>query len=117
MTSPLWRREVVEDALRVRVTLPVTGERGGTPSVPGNVALFVVVAGDDGTSRGFLPTATSPRTFGHGGAPCQVGFADPDTGLSFAFLTNGYPTTGYEQSRLGLNRIINIANLAADCFS
>jgi CubicO group peptidase (beta-lactamase class C family) len=117
MSSQLWRREVVEDALRVRVTLPVTGERGGTPSVPGNVALFVVVAGDDGTSRAFLPTATSPRTFGHGGAPCQIGFADPDTGLSFAFLTNGYPTTGYEHSRRGLNRIINIANLAADCFA
>jgi CubicO group peptidase (beta-lactamase class C family) len=117
MTSPLWRREVVADALRVRVTLPVTGERGGTRSVPGNVALFVVVAGDDGLSRGFLPTACSPATFGHGGAPCQIGFADPETGLSFAFLTNGYPASGYEQSRIGLNRIINIANLAADCFS
>lgn len=116
MSSPLWRREVVDDALRVRTTLPVTGERGGTPSVPGNVALFVVVAGDDGTSRAFLPTATGPRTFGHGGAPCQIGFADPETGLSVAFLTNGYPSTGYEQSRRGLNRIINIANLAADCF-
>jgi CubicO group peptidase (beta-lactamase class C family) len=117
MSSALWRRDVVDDALRVRVTLPVTGERGGTPSVPGNVALFIVVAGDDGTSRAFLPTATSPRTFGHGGAPCQIGFADPETGLSFAFLTNGYPSTGYEQSRRGLNRIINIANLAADCFT
>jgi CubicO group peptidase (beta-lactamase class C family) len=117
MTSPLWRRDVVEDALRVRVTMPVTGERGGTRSVPGNVALFVLVAGDDGLSRGFLPTACSPRTFGHGGAPCQIGFADPETGLSFAFLTNGYPASGYEQSRIGLNRIINIGNLAADCFS
>jgi CubicO group peptidase (beta-lactamase class C family) len=116
MSSELWRREVVDDAVRVRVTLPVTGERGGTPSVPGNIALFVAVAGDDGIWRSFLPTATSPRTFGHGGAPCQIGFADPDTGLSFAFLTNGYPSTGYEQSRRGINRIINIANLAADCF-
>lgn len=117
MSSPLWSRDVVADALRVRVTLPITGERGGTPSVPGNVALFVVVAGDDGLSRAFLPTATGPRTFGHGGAPCQIAFADPDTGLSFAFLTNGYPATGYEQTRQGLNRIINIGNLAADCFS
>jgi CubicO group peptidase (beta-lactamase class C family) len=117
MSSSLWRRDVVADALRVRVTLPVTGERGGTRSIPGNVALFVVVAGDDGLSRGFLPTACSAQTFGHGGAPCQIGFADPETGLSFAFLTNGYPATGYEQSRVGLNRIINIANMAADCFS
>lgn len=117
MSSSLWRRDIVTDARRVRVTLPITGERGGTRSVPGNVALFVVVAGDDGLSRGFLPTACSPQTFGHGGAPCQIGFADPETGLSFAFLTNGYPASGYEQSRVGLNRIINIANLAADCFS
>jgi CubicO group peptidase (beta-lactamase class C family) len=117
MTSPLWRRDVVADALRVRVSLPVTGERGGTPSVPGNVALFVIVAGNDGLSRAFLPTACGPQTFGHGGAPCQIGFADPETGLSFAFLTNGYPSTGYEQSRIGLNRIINVANLGADCFS
>lgn len=117
MRSTLWRRDVVDDAVRVRVTLPITGERGGTRSVPGNVALFVIVAGDDGLSRAFLPTACSPATFGHGGAPCQIGFADPETGLSFAFLTNGYPASGYEQSRIGLNRIINIANLAADCFS
>jgi CubicO group peptidase (beta-lactamase class C family) len=117
MAATVWRRDVIDDALRVRVTLPVTGERGGTPSVPGNVALFVVVAGDDGLSRAFLPTTGSPTTFGHGGAPCQIGFADPETRLSFAFLTNGYPASGYEQSRMGLNRIINIANLAADCFS
>src|SRR5215218_9809590 len=26
MSSALWRREVIDDALRVRVTLPVTGE-------------------------------------------------------------------------------------------
>lgn len=69
----------------MRVTLPVTGERGGTPSVPGNVALFVVVAGDDGTSRAFLPTATGPQTFGHGGAPCQIGFADPRPGSRSPF--------------------------------
>lgn len=117
LTSDIWRRDVVEDALKIRVRLPVTGERGGTPSIPGTVGLFVMLVSDDGLSHGFLPTATGPRTFGHGGAASQIGFADPDTGLSFAFLTNGYPSTGYEQSRTGLNRIINIGNLAADCFS
>ncbi|AZG45476.1 serine hydrolase domain-containing protein [Gordonia insulae] len=117
MHSPLWRRDVVEDALRIRVRLPIEGERGGTASVPGNIALFVAVVGDDGLSRAFLPTATGPTTFGHGGAPCQIAFGDPSTGLSFAFLTNGYPPSGYDQSRAGLNRIINIANLAADCLA
>jgi len=106
--------EVVEDALRVRVTLPVEGERGGSRSVPGNVALFVVVAGDDGLQRAMLPTTGTPQLFGHGGAPCQIAFADPGTGLSFAFLTNGYPASGYDLSRPAQNRIINIGNLAAD---
>ncbi|WP_328355016.1 beta-lactamase family protein [Mycobacterium sp. NBC_00419] len=117
MSSSLWRREVVTDATRIRVRLPITGERGGTATVPANQALFVSVAGDDGLARAFLPTTGSPDTFGHGGAPCQIGFADPANGLSVAFLTNGYPTTGYEQGRVGLNRITNIANLAADLFS
>ncbi len=112
--SELWRREVVADALRVRVRLPVQGERGGTRSVPGNVALFVVVAGDDGLSRAFLPTTGTPELFGHGGAPCQLAFADPGTGLSFAFLTNGYPAAGYETSRRGQNRVALIGGLAAD---
>lgn len=31
----------------------------------------------------------SLRTFGHGGMGGQVGFADPDTGLAFAFCTTG----------------------------
>lgn len=33
--------------------------------------------------------ATSARTFGHGGAAGQIAWADPESGLSFAFLTNG----------------------------
>ena len=56
-------------------------------------------------------------TFGNGGAPCQLGYMDPETGISFAFLTNGYPMSGYDYSRLGVNRIINIANLGNDLVS
>jgi CubicO group peptidase (beta-lactamase class C family) len=110
----LISRATVEDALRVRVTMPVEGERGGSRSVPGNVALYVVVVGDDGLQRAMLPTTGTPALFGHGGAPCQIAFADPGTGLSFAFLTNGYPASGYDLSRTAQNRIINIGNLAAD---
>lgn len=33
--------------------------------------------------------AVSPRTFGHNGAHGQIAWADPESGLSFAFLTNG----------------------------
>ena len=112
--SGSWDASVVEDATRVRVTFPVEGERGNTASVPGNVGLFVVGAGDDGLSRGFLPVTGTPGLWGHGGAPCQIAFYDPGTGLSFAYLTNGYPASGYESTRSGRNRITNIGNLAAD---
>lgn len=112
--TDLWRPEIIAAATRVRVNLPIEGERGGQPSIPGGVGLYVQVAGTDGLSRGFLPTTGSDRLWGNGGAPCQVGFLDPETGLSFAWLTNGYPPSGYEQSRTGRNRITHIANLAAD---
>jgi len=112
--SELWSRDVVTDASRLRVTLTVEGERGFTHQVAGNTGLFVVVAGDDGLQHAFLPTTGTPQLFGHGGASSQITFADPGTGLSFAFLTNGYPPSGYDGSRAGLNRIINIGNLAAD---
>ena len=59
-------------------------------------------------------TLAQPRTFGNGGAPCQLAFMDPETDTSFAFLTNGYPMTGYDYSRLGINRIVNIGDLGND---
>jgi len=37
-----------------------------------------------------------------------------ETDTSFAFLTNGYPLSGYDYTRLGVNRTINIANLGND---
>ena len=46
---------------------------------------------------------SSPSTFGHGGAALQQAFCDPETGLSFAFLTNGYPASGYALDRWGKN--------------
>jgi len=46
-------------------------------------------------SRGLTPTIrglgalASPRTFGHGGVGSSYCWADPDSGVSFAYLTNG----------------------------
>ncbi|MEU1161617.1 serine hydrolase [Streptomyces sp. NPDC005921] len=48
------------------------------------------IAGDDEFASlrlGF--GVTSPAAFGHGGAGGQVAWADPETGLSFVFLTGG----------------------------
>ncbi len=62
---------------------PMTG-------APANRTLGLLVAGESDTAmlRGFAST-NSPRTFGHMGAGGQVAWADPATGLSFAYVTNG----------------------------
>jgi CubicO group peptidase (beta-lactamase class C family) len=111
--SDLWDDKVVEDAIRVRVSEAPYGEQiyGGGDAIA-NVALFCMVTGEVGGD--LTPRTGSPRTFGHQGAPCQMAFMDPDTGTSFAFLTNGYPLAGYDHSLQGVNRTINIGNLGND---
>lgn len=58
---------------------------------PVNRALTVVVAGDDGLAfqRGFGRNS-SPRAFGHGGAGGQIGWGDPESGISVGYCTDGF---------------------------
>ena len=57
--------------------------------IPANRTLGLVLAGDDGHSalRG-MGHRVSPRAFGHNGAAGQIAWADPETGMSFAFCTS-----------------------------
>lgn len=59
-------------------------------NAPAHRSLGLVMAGPSEAAmmRGFAST-NSPRTFGHMGAGGQVAWADPATGVSFAYLTNG----------------------------
>ena len=68
--------------------------------IPANRTRGLLVAGDDGFAlhRGMGRT-TSPRTFGHHGVGGQIAWADPDTGLSFCFLTGGLETNPLEEGR------------------
>lgn len=109
MSNPgqLWEPGVLADATgRVRNTLP------DPLGIAANRALGVVVAGDDGLAsrRGHGKTG-SPRRFGHNGAGGQIAWADPDTGLSFAYLTNGLDAHVLRQPRRG----IALSSLAAVC--
>lgn len=72
----------------------------------------MIVAGDDGRAnyRGFGHTQ-SARTFGHNGAGGQLAWADPESGLSFCYLTNGYDLDELRQPRRG----IGITSRAALC--
>lgn len=70
--------------------------------VPANRALGIVIAGDDGMAafRGFGHTV-SPRAFGHNGAAGQIAWADPETGISFCWFTNGIDANVIRQGRRG----------------
>ena len=111
--SGLWADGIVADATTPRVSAAPAGEKlyGGSPEIA-NIGLFCSVSGEYGGA--WTPRTGSPRTFGHGGAPCQLGFMDLDAGTSFAFLTNGYPLAGYDYSVSGRNRIVNLGNLGND---
>ncbi len=104
----VWRPEILADAtgrIRNRFKDPLFGS-------PANRTLGLTLAGDDGFGfvRGF-GTAASPRTFGHGGAAGQIGWADPQSGLSLGFATNGVDVNVIRQGRRG----IDISTLAAAC--
>ena len=104
----LMKPETIEFAITPRTTDqhrdPILGH-------PINRALAVSVAGDDGNAnlRGFGNTC-SPRAFGHGGAGGQIGWGDPETGISVGYCTNGF-VDPLVQGR----RITAISSLAANC--
>ncbi|MCH5675583.1 serine hydrolase domain-containing protein [Streptomyces gilvus] len=112
-SSELWPREAVEEGRRMRFAKAPAGRElyGGSDKRVG-MGLFVTVAGPD--SGGNLPSTGSPALYGNAGAAYQLGFMDPETGVSFAWLSNGYPLAGYDLSRRGEALLTNVANLAAD---
>ena len=69
-------------------------------------------AGADGHSaaRGFGYTV-SPAAFGHNGAGGQIAWADPATGLSFVYLTNGLDRNVLREWR----RTSGLSSRAARC--
>ena len=82
-------------------------------SVPANRTLGLVVAGDDGHAmmRG-LGRGVSASAFGHMGAGGQIAWADPATGVSFAYLTNGLVR---DPVQLGI-RSDELSTAAGRCF-
>jgi CubicO group peptidase (beta-lactamase class C family) len=105
----MWKAEVLADGTGVvRNTFPDPLIGG----IPANRTRGLVVAGDDGKSafRGFGRTV-SARAFGHMGAGGQVAWADPETGLSFCYLTNGLDANLLRSGRRGTS----LSSKAAVC--
>ena len=92
------------------VTRSVTGEWvDGYMGMPMHRALGPHVRGTTESIRG-LGTIASPRTFGHGGVGSSYCWADPDSGVSFAYLTNSRIPDPWHSARLDV--ISNTAHAA-----
>ena len=106
-STGVWNREVLADVTtHVRNTFP---DYTGTPA---SRSLGLVIAGSDGKSnmRG-MGRVVSAGTFGHNGAAGQIAWADPATGVSFCFLTNGIDQHQLREWR----RTSALASRAASC--
>ena len=105
----LWQEDILVSAKTIRnpkLTDPVFKKAA-------NRGLGIVISGDtDRNYRGFGKT-NSPFAFGHNGAGGQLCWADPDTGLSFVYLTSGHDRNPIRQGRRG----VSISSLAAECKS
>jgi len=88
-SKDLWDHELLADVTtHVRVRLP---DEHGVPILR---TLSMVTAGDlegrrSPTSRAFFGSTVSDRAFGHLGLGGNVAWADPVSGLSFCYMTNG----------------------------
>ena len=82
---------------------PVTG-------VPVNRALGVVIAGDSWRNMRGFAHGNSAEAFGHGGAGGQIAWADPATGISISYCTNGHDRNPMRLGRRG----VSISNRVAD---
>jgi CubicO group peptidase (beta-lactamase class C family) len=104
----IWQSEMLREARKIRSGNLIDPARGMTA----NRALGIVIAGGDGKAnlRGFGRT-NSPEAFGHPGFGGQVAWADPATGISFAYLTNGFDRNDLREGR----RSVAVASLAGAC--
>ena len=104
-----------DPAVRIDAT---TNVRSSIPDiytgVPANRSLGLVLAGSDGKAhlRGF-GRGVSAGTFGHNGAYGQLAWADPVSGLSLGYCTNGLDLHEARVPRRGTA----ISSLAAVCAS
>ena len=100
-----WDEETVQHAREIR-THGLRDPIQGHPVLRG---LGIVIAGkEDAHLRGF-GHGVSEKAFGHNGAGGQIAWVDPETELSFVYLTNGHDRHAIRQARRG----IALSSLAA----
>ena len=103
----VWTGETLAMARTVRsgdLTDPLYGK-------PVHRALGVVIAGDDDRNYRGFGHSNSELAFGHGGAGGQIAWADPATGISVGYCTNGHDRNPLRVGRRG----VSVSNRAAVC--
>lgn len=101
----IWQADTIRAGLQVRTD---TSFVDPLYKKPANRALGLIVAGDETRNfRGF-GHLNSPHAFGHGGMGGQIAWADPETGISFAYCTNGHDRNTLRQGR----RTVSLCNAA-----
>lgn len=105
--SGIWSDEVIAAGVEPIVDLPDPLLQN-----PAHRSRGLMVAGDPPGAqlRGF-GHGLSPDTFGHDGAGGQIAWADPVSGISFCYLTNGMDANIIRQAR----RTIGLSSRAAVC--
>ena len=90
-----------------------TGERGDEQmnGIPMHRGLGPHVRGESERIRG-LGTIGAPDTFGHGGVGSSYSWADPESGVSFTYLTNFVSPDPWHSMRL--DRVANLVHAAID---
>jgi CubicO group peptidase (beta-lactamase class C family) len=105
----VWTDATLERARRVR-TAGLTDPLYRKPVSRG---LGIIIAGDESRHyRGFGHT-NSPGAIGHNGAGGQLAWADPTSGLSFAYVTGGHDRNPVREARRGV-AISSLAAVLAD---
>jgi len=104
----IWKDDLLTD-VKTNVRNHFPEPLGGQPV---ERTLGLCTAGGDGKAhlRGFGRTV-SAGAFGHGGAAGQIAWADPATGLSFCYLTNGVDANPLKVGRRG----VALSSLAGSC--
>ena len=104
-----WQEQTIIEARKVR-THGLLDPVQGHPILRG---LGIVIAGGEGAQLRGFGYGLSEDSFGHNGAGGQIAWVDPQSELSFVYLTNGHDRHAVRQAKRGIALSSHAAKLTA----